>query len=517
MSNRHRLNPMNSSRFLLPAERLVTALTDPVRGERRAVLVIAAYSVVWALYGTIAKSSQDVHFDMGEAVALSHELAWGYPKHPPFSSWLVRAWFSVFPLTDASYYLFAMVVAAVGLWIAWRLAADYLSAERRVMGLALLTFIPFFNFHALKYNANTVLIPLWAATTWWFLRSFETRNISYAALAGLAAAAAMLGKYWSIVLLVGLGIAAIADPRRKDYFRSAAPWVTIAVGAIAMAPHIAWIALRDFGTFGYALESHPAASWAAAARSAVGYVFGTIGYAAIPILLMLVAAKPGKMAIADTLWPREPARRTALLAFALPTLLPVLPALATTSQVVSLWAIGGMCLLPVVLLSSPQLTITRAAVVKVVALAITFPLLALLASPLIAYAIHILGVPKGQAHARSLAAEIEKNWRAATNRPLRFVGGDPVLAFSTAFYLTDQPLALADFRAAPTIDPARVMRDGIVIACFVTEPECSPLLSSYKSTRSDIRRAHVEITRTFFGIRGEPERYVIVVVPPQQN
>ena len=44
--------------------------------------------------------------------------------------------------------------------------------------------VPFFNFHALKFNVNTVLMPLWAATTFWFLRSYQTRSALYAALAG---------------------------------------------------------------------------------------------------------------------------------------------------------------------------------------------------------------------------------------------------------------------------------------------------------------------------------------------
>ena len=36
--------------------------------------------------------------------------------------------------------------------------------------------VPFFHFHALKFNVNTVLMPLWAATTFWFLRSIKTRS-----------------------------------------------------------------------------------------------------------------------------------------------------------------------------------------------------------------------------------------------------------------------------------------------------------------------------------------------------
>ena len=80
-----------------------------------------------------------------------------------------------------------------------------------VAALALLTFIPFYNFHALKSNVNTVLMPLWAITTFWFLRSYRTQSAAYAALAGVGAATCMMSKYWSIFLLAGLFVAALTD------------------------------------------------------------------------------------------------------------------------------------------------------------------------------------------------------------------------------------------------------------------------------------------------------------------
>src|SRR5215469_1640548 len=228
MQNRSR-NPMPPARPGVTAalDRLIAALADPARRQRAAALAFAGYCGVWSLYGAIAKGSQDIHFDMGEMVAWSRETFWGTPKHPPFGAWLVRAWFSVFPLADWVYYLFAMVLATLALWIAWQLAARYLDGEKRVVGLALLTLVPFYNFHALKFNANTVMLPLWAATTALFLRAYETRSRLLAALAGLAAAAAMLGKYWSVVLLLGLALAAVIDTRRAAYFRSSAPWITV--------------------------------------------------------------------------------------------------------------------------------------------------------------------------------------------------------------------------------------------------------------------------------------------------
>src|SRR6202158_4545245 len=106
-------------------ERLLNALTDPGRRERTAA-----------------------------AVLLGRDLAWGYPKHPPLAMLVVRAWFAVFPTADWAYYLLAMANAGLALWLAWLLSARFLDGEKRVVGLALLTLVPFFNFHALKFNVN---------------------------------------------------------------------------------------------------------------------------------------------------------------------------------------------------------------------------------------------------------------------------------------------------------------------------------------------------------------------------
>jgi Dolichyl-phosphate-mannose-protein mannosyltransferase len=75
----------------------------------------------------------------------------------------MRFLFDFFSIADWSYYLLSMSVATLALWIAWRLSADYLDTEKRVIGLALLTLIPFYNCLALIFNVNTILMPLWAA------------------------------------------------------------------------------------------------------------------------------------------------------------------------------------------------------------------------------------------------------------------------------------------------------------------------------------------------------------------
>jgi dolichyl-phosphate-mannose-protein mannosyltransferase len=499
-------------------DRLIAALTDPARRERTIVPVLAGYCGLWTLYGAIAKGSQDIHFDMGEMVAWAREADWGTPKHPPFGAWLVRAWFSVFPLADWAYYLFAMVIAASALWIAWRVSARYLDGEKRVIGLALLTLVPFFNFHALKFNANTVMMPLWAATTALFLRSHETRRPGVAALAGLAAAAAMLGKYWSAVLLLGLGLAALIDPRRAAYFRSPAPWVTIAVGVAALLPHVAWLYAHGFTPFAYAMDTHPG-TLLESVRSGFDYVAGAAGYVAVPAGLAALAAWPTTpAAIPDVLWPQTPERRLVVLAFVLPLALPILLAVAAHEMVISLWSIGSMTLLPVVLLSSPRIVVPAPAARRIVGFALGLPLIALALSPLVALVIHRQGVPNYGAHYRLLAQAIETNWKQTTDRPLRFIGSYNNLLYGALFYLPDRasPLEIVNPYLTPWIDEAEVARDGIALVCPIEESPCMKALDARAARNRASKRVEVEIARTYFGTADKPDRFVIVTMPPRE-
>ena len=499
-----------------PVERLFDALVDPARRERTMLLLLSGYAAVWSLYAAIAKSTQDIHPDMGEVVAWSREVTLGTPKHPPLSAWLVHAWFSVFPLEPWAYYLFAVILPTVALWIAWRVAARYLPADKRVVGVALLTLVPFYNLLAFKFDANTVLTPFWAATTWWFLRSFETRRAGWSVLAGIGAAAAMLGKYWSVVLLAALGIAALTDPRRGAYFRSPAPWLTIAVGAILLAPHLAWIVAHDFTPISYAMASRGTRS-SQAILSVFNFTAGNLGYIALPTVLTLFAARPKLPAIGDTLWPSEPERRTVLVAFATPFVLSPLIALLMQVEIDPLWAVSAMTLFPVVLLSSPRVTMARGAAVGVLAVAIAMPLVLLAAAPVFAFLIPFKGVANYGTHYRIIAQAVERAWEESTDKPLRIVGSYYNVVNGTAFYLPSRPSTIDIVTPAqtPWVDEDRIKREGIAIVCPEPESACMQSMNAYIARYPAAKVEDVVLARHHLGMQDKPVRYKIVIVPPQ--
>jgi len=58
-------------RMLRPFARIADALADPQRSHAAAAALILGYVLLWWVYAIVAKSSQDIHFDMGEVVSWS--------------------------------------------------------------------------------------------------------------------------------------------------------------------------------------------------------------------------------------------------------------------------------------------------------------------------------------------------------------------------------------------------------------------------------------------------------------
>ncbi len=490
-------------------DRLRAAVLDPAFANRTVLLSLVLYTILWAVYATVAKGSQGLHYDMTEVIAWSRDLQFGFLKHPPMAAAIAWAWFNVFPVGEFQYYLLAMTMPSIALWFVWRLSADYLDAEKRAIGLALLMLVPFFHFHALKFNVNTVLMPFWAATTYWFLRSYETRSKLYAALAGIGAAGCMLGKYWSIFLLIGLVLAALIDRRRAHYFFSAAPWITLLSGWIVLSPHIVWLVQNDFAPFGYAMYIHGAKQFSATVVGALGYLAGSIAYSAIPVIVVLLAARPSRATIIDMLWPQDDKRRLMALAFWLPFLLPTFGAIASGTEITSLWSMPAWTVLPVLLLSSPDIKIRAIDTQRVLLAAIVVPLVMLMASPLIAVMVHRGGPPPAAAQGQLLATQVERIWFDQTGQPLRFVGGDADIAYSVAAYAYDRPRVLPGM---PPPDAALLKRSGMVLLCFAEDTTCVTVSRAHNPGGGVMT---TEIWRRYWGIVGKPQRYSIVIVPPQ--
>lgn len=506
--------------FIGAIERLIAALVDPPHGRRNVVLLLTAYALVWTLYAALANASNDLPVDMGEAVIWSRNLAFGYHSEPPLMAWIAWLWFAVFPLTDWTFYLLSMALAAVALGFAWALLGDYVPSEKRVAGLAVLSLVPFYNIQALKFNADSVLLAFWAATTFWFLRALRGSDIKYAALAGLGAGACMLGKYWSVMLIGGLALAVLVSQRRRAFFRSPAPWVMAAVGAFVFMPNLVWLWTHDFGPILFDINLHAATGSVSVLERAVNYVKETGAAAAAPVMLVLLAALPDIATGVDMIWPREAERRVLVVACVAPMLvLPIAFALVFNVAMAARWAIPTIVLLPVVLLSPAGITLNRSAVTHLVALAVVFPLAMVVLAPAIAAQYQRSGKNPFIRQFRLVAQQVDLSWRDATRQPMRLFGSGSLMIDGVAVYLADRP---STFNVdAPTHTPwaneDRIARDGIALVCWLGDRICLSRMEALTADAPTVRRRDIELSRPFLGIEGVWVGYRIAIILPRGN
>lgn len=496
-------------------QRLIDGLADPARGRRTALVFAAGYAALWFVYGVVAKSSQDVHADMAEMIIWMREPALGFPKHPPFPVVLLWVWFRIFPLADWAFYLFAALNMSAGIYFAYRLAGEWLSGAKQAAVPFLLAAIPFYNFLAFKYDANAALIPLWPLAMWAMMRAIATRHAGWAALAGLAAAAAMLTKYWSVFLLAALALAALADRRRAGYFRSAAPWVTAGVFAAAIAPHAAWLVRESFPPLTWVGTRRLATSVSDMLLSFGEYAAGTAGYAGAALLLVLILVRPSRAAIADSWLPRDERRGAAVL-FWTPLLLPFIPAAARGISLLALWSMPALALVPVMALASPLVSVTRAAVTRIAMVMVVVTASVVAIAPVVAFALLRTGVENEAVYARVAMQAAEREWRSATDRPLKMIAGPFVLVATAAFYGTERPSAYLDFSRylSPWADDARVAREGAVVVSAIDSPYY-PMTQRYLASVPVARRTEVLLRRSWLGFQSAPRRFVIAVVLPR--
>jgi hypothetical protein len=115
-----------------------------------------------------------------------------------------------------------------------------------------------------------------------------------------------------------------------------------------------------------------------------------------------------------------------------------------------------------------------------------------------------------------LAERIGQLWRETTDHPLRFIGGDPDLAYGAAFYSPARPAGVTslDSITAPAEREASIVRDGVALVCPTTAPVCLSQIDAQAARGPAGRRAEVELIRFHFGIPGAPAPYMIVTIPP---
>lgn len=480
--------------------------------------LLVGFVAIWMTFLAIAYQAGDLHPDVLETWSIGREFAWGNPKHPPLMGWMARGWSSVFPLTDWSFHLLAMVNSAIALWIVDLISRRFVSGDKRVIILLLLLLLPAYQFHAQRFNANTALLATWPLAIYCFLRSFETRKYSWAIAAGATAALAMLGKYYSIFLIAGFVLAAVAHPQRRAYFTSSAPWVSTLAGLVVLGPHIWWLATTGYSPFEYALMSHAGLSLEAAFNEAGTFVLGVGAYLLLPLFAWLLMIRSNLKTFASDLKRLDPGLILLIWIFVATVFFPPIVGLVMGSDLPPLWNLQALFLVVVVVVAAATFAVDRFDSVNLSASVLVFFLVLVAGAPFYALYRNTHAFDMNRNFLSAAAQEMTRRWHEASDEPFVAISGEDNLAFATAFYSPDHPVYRRPFQHQYTWGmPRRVTLDkGWAAMCFVENIACMNWMSAVSKIPASFVRSEFALQTSLWGRDGVTARISVLIVPPHK-
>jgi 4-amino-4-deoxy-L-arabinose transferase-like glycosyltransferase len=490
---------------------------DGVEAGWAVPLLLVGFVAVWQTYLSIAYFGGDLHPDVLETWTFGRSLELGYPKHPPLMGWVARAWTTVLPLSNWSFQLMALTNAAFAMWIVDLLARRFVKGDKRLIVLFLLMLQPTYQLHAQRFNANAVLLSVWPLATLCFLRSFETRRIGWAVAAGAAAALAMLGKYYSLFLIIGFAVAAILHPQRRAYFNSIAPWASLLTGVVALGPHLYWLATTGAKPCVYALSTHAGKPVDVALAQALLFLPGIALVLILPAAAWVTIAGEKLMrfradfqALSSELW-------LLLLIAAGTMLLPPITAVAMGTDMQPIWALQGVFMLVILVVCGASYSIDRVDSINLTAAMIGIALFAVLvAAPVHALYRNSHPLHEGRNFYRPAAEELTRQWHAQSDAPLAVAGGDDDLALALAFYSPDHPLyenRLVNPRMKRHMDGA-TRAHGWAALCFAEDAGCVVSMKEAAARFPRFVKSEFTVRSELFGQPGASQRFAAFMVLP---
>jgi 4-amino-4-deoxy-L-arabinose transferase-like glycosyltransferase len=495
-----------------PLQARVRELSIP---SQLAALLIC-HLLLWTWAGWSSRSNLDTPGDMVEAYVWGQGWQWGYFKHPPLSAWVAGLWFSVVPEGHFGYALLAALNSAVGLAGLAVLAREFLPQRWVLLVVAVASLTPGLTTLALRFNANAILISTWPWAVAFFVRLMQRGRWPDAVGCGLACALAMLGKYYSGVLLLAMLATAAWLPSWRPRLRSGVFLLALGACVLGLAPHLSWLLAQTEGPLQYAQAATGQEGSASSTLRVLSFVFAQVAFPALAVLIFRLALDGPQRGAAfwqAVLAPLRPrAQATWLLA-----LLPVLATAAATwlTHARTSWVWG----LPI----AAFMALLMAARARDAGAELSLPrlwriwaiawLVVAVAAPLWWLSRARISDPTAAEPRQELAAAIGQAWHAAHSGPLPWVSGTRVLAASVAFYAADHPRYWSFWKSGvetPWVDPAAVRRDGGVIVCASTDTACAALAEPWSADRRLL-----SVAKSTRGFHFAASTYATYIIAPQ--
>ena len=216
------------------------------------VLLLAGLAqwLLWSLAFALTYRAPEI--DSAEQFVWSFSLENGYWKHPPVPSWIMHGLVGLFGPSVALPFVATQACIVVALGLTWRLACEFMSPRRALIGVLLSSLVAYHNIGGDCFNHNTALLPFQAATLLFARLAMRRGGGHRWALVGLFAGLSMLVKYVALIPIGAVLLAFVLDPAMRRRAPLAGLALAAGVFALTLLPHLLWLEQTNFLPFRYA-------------------------------------------------------------------------------------------------------------------------------------------------------------------------------------------------------------------------------------------------------------------------
>jgi 4-amino-4-deoxy-L-arabinose transferase-like glycosyltransferase len=434
--------------------------------RRWTLLYILSFCLVWWAAFSISRHYLD-SADMVENYAWGREWQWGTNKHPPLFGWITAAWFRFFPATDWAYYLLNELNLAAALWLMTLAMGRMMSADKVLAAIVLTSMCSHFGPDSgYKYNANTAQLPFIAGFMWSMLHAMESRRPLWFIAAGIFGAAALLTKYYVLVLFlaIGLGLLISLRPPLAGFLKGSA--LTAATALLLISPHVFWSIQHGWPSLHYMHAAHEPVDRATGLMAYVIAVTGGLVFSGIALLAW--AGSLYRLPRTASVGARG--SRLGLSILALSVVLTLMAAWVQNIDPVSSWFIPALLFLGWALVDlAPRKIHLFTFVRRITSVGIAYLMVALIVAVVWEARYRTYPAPPSYALSRTLATDVTRYYGETYGQPVQYVAGTFPLPYDLAFYSPDHPHALygLDLPHSPWIDARALKVGNKVVVCGI--------------------------------------------------
>ena len=273
----------------------------------------------------------DLFFDEAQYWSWGKEPAFGYYSKPPLIAWIIGATTKLCGDSTFCVRLPAPILHTVTAVVVFYIGRHLISSVAGLLAALTFATLPGISLSSSLISTDVPLLLCWAVALAAYVRLLEQPGWLPAIMLGLALGIGLNAKYAMIFFALCAAVHIAVTPPARRLLADPRLWVACLIGALLIAPNMAWNLSNSFATFAHTAEN---AKWGGSllnigkglefAGSQLG-VFGPILFVA----MVQIAVRAWREGLPET--------ERLLLAFTLPVLL-IITAQAFVSRAHANWA-----------------------------------------------------------------------------------------------------------------------------------------------------------------------------------